>query len=25
VRDPKVFKHYLDLVDKKKTGTASSS
>ena len=24
VRDPKVFKHYLDLVDKK-TGTASSS
>ncbi len=25
VRDPKVFKHYLDLVDKKKTGTASAS
>jgi large subunit ribosomal protein L20 len=25
VRDPKVFKHYLDLVDKKKTSTASSS
>ena len=25
VRDPKVFRHYLDLVNKKKTGTASSS
>jgi len=25
VRDPKVFQHYLDLVGKKKTGTASSS
>jgi ribosomal protein L20 len=25
VRDPKVFRHYLDLVSKKKTGTASSS
>jgi len=25
VRDPKVFQHYLDLVSKKKTGTASSS
>ena len=25
VRDPRVFQHYLDLVDKKKTGTASSS
>jgi large subunit ribosomal protein L20 len=25
VRDPKVFKHYLDLVIEKKTGTASSS
>ena len=25
VRDPKVFKHYLDLVDKKKASTASSS
>jgi large subunit ribosomal protein L20 len=24
VRDPKVFRHYLDLVNKKKTGTASS-
>lgn len=25
VRDPKVFRHYLDLVNKKKAGTASSS
>jgi large subunit ribosomal protein L20 len=25
VRDPKVFQHYVDLVSKKKTGTASSS
>ena len=25
VRDPKVFQHYLDLVSKKKTGSASSS
>jgi large subunit ribosomal protein L20 len=25
VRDPKVFRHYIDLVNKKKTGTASSS
>ncbi len=25
VRDPKVFRHYVDLVNKKKTGTASSS
>ncbi len=25
VRDPKVFRHYLDLVNKKKTSTASSS
>jgi large subunit ribosomal protein L20 len=25
VRDPKVFRHYLDLVTKKETGTASSS
>ena len=25
VRDPKVFRHYLDLVNKKKSGTASSS
>jgi large subunit ribosomal protein L20 len=25
VRDPKVFQHYLDLVSKQKTGSASSS
>jgi large subunit ribosomal protein L20 len=25
VRDPKVVRHYIDLVNKKKTGTASSS
>jgi large subunit ribosomal protein L20 len=25
VRDPKVFKHYLDLVSEKQTGTATSS